>query len=79
MLIPRYLERLQKRTAKLTLLQDIDLVHCRIGSIPSLRLERFRKVQVRAFDTSLCFPYQPSLHAYSTVETMPPSKPDILH
>lgn len=28
--------------------QEIDLVHCRISSIPSLRLERFQQVEVRS-------------------------------
>jgi len=28
--------------------EDIDLVHCRISSIPALRLERFKKLQVSA-------------------------------
>ena len=29
------------------MIQDIDLVHCRIRSIPALRLERFPNLQVR--------------------------------
>lgn len=28
-------------------MQDIDLVHCRIRSVPALRLERFTKVEVK--------------------------------
>ena len=30
--------------------QDIDLVHCRISSIPALNLERFNNVEVRCHD-----------------------------
>lgn len=30
--------------------QDIDLVHCRISSIPALNLERFHNVEVRGHD-----------------------------
>lgn len=31
---------------KLTVIKDIDLVHCRISSIPDLHLERFHNIQV---------------------------------
>jgi protein phosphatase 1 regulatory subunit 7 len=51
--------------------EDIDLVHCRISSIPALKLDRFKKLKV-----SGCCPVTRALMIDTRIAAMPPPEPN---